>query len=53
MLNIFKPKYFQVNNQNPDLETVIEDVEEQMKPVLQSMKQVIDVIKDYFAKHMT
>ena len=50
--NIFKPKYFQVNNQNLQPETVIKDIEEKMKPVLQRMEQVIDVIKDYFAKYM-
>ena len=47
------PKYFQVNNQHLQPETVIKDIEEKMEPILQRMEQVIDVIKDYFSKYMT
>ena len=43
----------QENPQHLHPDTVIKDIEENMKPVLQGMGQVIEIIKDYFSKHMT
>ena len=50
-------KYFQENNQQLELklkkklETVMKDIEENMKPIIHSMEEVIILIKDYFFKN--
>lgn len=44
-------KYFQENNQQLEPETVMKDIEENMKPIIHSMEEVIILIKDYFFKN--
>ena len=44
-------KYFQENNQQLEPETVMKDIEKNMKPIIHSMEEVIILIKDYFFKN--